>query len=94
MPIIKSAIKKMRKDKRRTKFNRLFRLRLKTAIKKAKEEKNKTTVTCAISLLDKAVKRHILPKNTGSRIKSRLSLLLQSVQNVAKKGTKKQGQSI
>lgn len=73
MPLIHSAIKKMRQDLKKTKENRDFKVKLKSQIKKAKKGKTADSVKTAISLLDKAVKKKILKKNTANRYKSQLT---------------------
>jgi len=73
MPIIKSAIKKMRKDKKRTKLNKSFLIKMKASIRKAKKENKKENIKNAVSFIDKAVKKGILKKNTASRIKSKVT---------------------
>ena len=73
MPIIHSAIKKMRQDVKKTRDNRDFKVKLKSQIKKAKKGKNTESRKIAISLLDKAVKKKILKKNTANRYKSQLT---------------------
>lgn len=70
MPIIKSALKKMRKDKKRTVSNLLFKKKLKSALKKAYKGEN---AVAAISLIDKAVKKNIIKLNKGSRLKTKIS---------------------
>lgn len=75
MPILPSAIKKMRQDEKKTLLNRAFKDKLHTAIKRAEKEKKSSSVNNAISLVDKAVKKHILKRNTASRITSRLATL-------------------
>ncbi|MFA6080898.1 MAG: 30S ribosomal protein S20 [Patescibacteria group bacterium] len=75
MPIIKSAIKKVRKDKKRTKVNTLYIKAYQTTLKKIK--KGGTDVKKLISLfysqVDKAVKHHVIHKNKATRLKSRVS---------------------
>lgn len=71
MPIIRSAIKKMRKDKKRTAMNKSFKQKVKDQIKKA--GKNVKSLDLAFSLIDKGVKKKLLQKNTAARIKSRIS---------------------
>jgi small subunit ribosomal protein S20 len=73
MPIIQSAIKKMRKDQKRTKQNKIFISRLKDTINKAEKTKETKVYREAISLIDKAVKKKIMKKNTGTRRKSKLT---------------------
>jgi len=73
MPIIKSAQKKLRQDKKRTVFNKLVREKAKDAVKAASKQPNKKTVNRAYSLLDQAVKKRIIHKNKAARIKSRVA---------------------
>lgn len=75
MPIIKSAIKKMRKDRVRTARNKKREIALKAAIKKARLENSPANLKAVFSALDKAVKVHLIHKNKASRLKSRLSKL-------------------
>jgi small subunit ribosomal protein S20 len=72
MPILKSAIKKLRRDKKKEKENDLFRHEVEKAVKVAKKTKNKKSVSEAFSIVDKAIKKGLLHKNKGSRIKSSL----------------------
>lgn len=72
MPVIKSAIKKLRKDRIRKERNDEFRKNLDKAIKKASKLTSVTKLTAAISLLDKAAKKNVIHKNKASRLKSRL----------------------
>ncbi len=76
MPIIKSAIKKMRKDKTRTERNRRRELKMEMNLKIARRKPNEKSISQAFSSLDKAVKVNLIHKNRASRIKSRLSSLL------------------
>lgn len=73
MPIIQSAIKKVRKDKLRTARNKKRALALKTLIKKARTTQSTKNLQAAFSALDKAAKVHLIHKNKASRLKSRLS---------------------
>ncbi len=75
MPVIKSAIKKLRKDKNRTKRNDDFRKQLDNALRAAKKQKSAKAVTAAISSVDKAVKKGVMHQNRAARIKSSLSKL-------------------
>ncbi len=76
MPIIKSAKKKLRKDKKRTAQNQERKSKLKEIIKKATKNPGEKIIREAVSIVDKAIKRNILHKNKASRIKSRLAKLL------------------
>jgi len=73
MPIIKSAIKKVRKDKVRTARNKKRELALKILIKKARLDGSKKNLQAVYSGLDKAVKVNLIHKNKASRLKSKLS---------------------
>ena len=76
MPVIKSAKKKLRQDKKREKVNNLLRKAFKDAIKDAQKSKNAEKVKKAVKLVDKAVKKNLIHKNKAARIKSRLSKLV------------------
>lgn len=76
MPVIKSAQKKLRKDRNRTKRNKDFSDLLKTALKKAKKFPTEKNIKGAVVLTDKAVKNNIIHKNKAARVKSRLSKLI------------------
>lgn len=73
MPVIKSAIKKLRRDKKREKENAEFMLNLEKALKAAKKTKGAKDISHAFSLADKAVKKHLVHKNKAARLKSSLS---------------------
>ena len=73
MPIIKSAIKKVRKDKVRTARNKKRELALKSLIKKARVSKTAKNLQAVFSALDKAAKVHLIHPNKADRLKSRLS---------------------
>lgn len=73
MPIIKSAIKKVRKDKTRTARNKKRELGLKSLIKKARVSKSPKDLQAAYSALDKAAKVKLIHPNKAARLKSRLS---------------------
>ena len=73
MPVIKSAIKKLRKDRKRTIENDAFRNNLEKVVRAAKKTRSKRDVSLAFSVIDKAVKKHIIHANKGKRMKSSLS---------------------
>lgn len=73
VPIIKSAIKKVRKDKIRTARNKKRELNLKSLIKKVRVTKAPKDLQAAFSALDKAAKVHLIHPNKAARLKSRLS---------------------
>lgn len=73
MPIIRSAIKKVRKDKVRTVRNKKRGLNLKSLIKKIRLTKAVKDLQAVYSALDKAAKVKLIHPNKAARLKSRLS---------------------
>ena len=73
MPVIKSAIKKLRQDKKREKQNDDLRSALKSSIRTAKKSKSGKSVAKAISTVDKAAKNRIIHANKAARLKSTLA---------------------
>lgn len=73
MPLIKSAIKKLRKDKVRKARNQKRELAFKALIKKARGKPTPMNLRAVYSALDKAAKVHLIHPNKASRLKSRLS---------------------
>lgn len=75
MPIIKSAIKKVRKDKKRTKVNTLYIKAYQTTLKKIRKGGSdvKKLISLFYSQVDKAVKHNVIHKNKATRLKSRIS---------------------
>lgn len=73
MPIIKSAKKKMRKDKRITAHNKILKDNLKALIKTMRNTPTAENLTQVFSKLDKAAKTHLIHPNKASRLKSRLA---------------------
>lgn len=92
MPVIKSAKKKLRQDKKRTLANKNIRELLKELIKKAKKEAGSNSageiIKQAVQAADKAAKNHIIHKNKAAHIKSALSKLLSKSTPKEKKVTK------
>ncbi len=76
MPIIKSAIKKLRQTKTKTARNRRVKTSLRELISKFRAKPDKKSFPKLVSALDKAVKTNVFHKNKVSRLKSRLSRLL------------------
>lgn len=87
MPVIKSAIKKLRKDIKRTKKNDDLRRELDKKVSQAKKSKTASAVRDAVSVVDHAVKNNLMHKNRAARIKSSLSKLAKPAAK-AKKTTK------
>ncbi len=86
MPIIRSAIKKVRKDKTRTARNKKRALALKALVKKVRTSKNAKDLQAAFSALDKAAKVKLIHPNKAARLKSRLS---KGVKGIINSPTKK-----
>lgn len=79
MPIIKSAIKKMRKDTVRTSRNAKRASNIKKLLKDARKNTDAKAVSALYSALDKAAKTHLIHKNKAARLKSRLAKKLTSL---------------
>lgn len=73
MPLIASAKKKLRKDRKRTLHNKVIRDTLKGNIKGTRNNPTKEKFAELFSSLDKAVKTNLMHKNKAARIKSRLT---------------------
>jgi len=76
MPIIASAAKKLRHDRKRTRQTAAARETLRTLIKTMRTSPSAKKLTAVFSALDKAVKRNIIHANKASRLKSNLAKLL------------------
>ena len=80
MPNHKSAEKRVRQNEKRRTVNRSNRSDLRTQIKKLRTaltasdaNQSRELLTPTVSLIDKAVNKGILHKNTAARYKSRLT---------------------
>ena len=78
-----SALKRARQTEKRTAQNRANKSQFRTALRKFRtalqsdnKEQAKSAFGETVSMIDKAVKKGIIHKNTGSRYKSRLSARL------------------
>lgn len=83
MPITNSAKKALRQNLKRRKINSVKKRRIKDLIKEArtlvsqnKTEEAKKLLPKIYKILDKTAKSGLIKKNTASRKKSRLSLLI------------------
>ncbi|MDO8659742.1 MAG: 30S ribosomal protein S20 [Candidatus Parcubacteria bacterium] len=76
MPVIRSAKKKLRVDKKRESANKKMRSFIDLTIKKAEKKPTPASVSEAFKVIDKSVKKDIMHKNKASRLKSRLSKLI------------------
>ncbi len=82
----KSALKNIRKNKRRYDINKHNKTKLLTQIKKMKQvlddgnkKEAKELLSPTMSIIDKSVQKNILPKNTASRYKSRLGIRVRAL---------------
>jgi len=75
MPVIKSAAKAMRRDKRRTAVNRKVKVRMKEAIKAAQKDPSPKTLSAAYQAIDRAAKRNIVHPNKAARLKAQIAKL-------------------
>lgn len=73
MPIIKSAIKRMRQTTKRRARNVTTKRNLKSAVKAFLTSPDAKSLSAAQSELDTMVKKNLLPKNTAARRKAQLS---------------------
>ncbi len=81
-----SALKRARQTEKRTLVNRANKSRLRTALRGLREAIAKSDAKAAqssfgatVSVIDKAVQKGTIHKNTASRYKSRLSARLKTV---------------
>jgi len=87
LPITKSAKKRVRTDEKRTLRNKSIRSLCKTNVTKAERlifsgelEAAKEAVIAAVSSLDKAAEKGVIPPNNAARRKSRLLKKLNEAQ--------------
>lgn len=73
MPITKSAIKKLRADKKKAIFNKATKTKAKSAIDNFKELLSLESLGKAFSAVDRAAKKGVIKKGKANRIKARLS---------------------
>lgn len=76
MPVIKSAKKKLRVDRKRESANKKAQALINLAIKKAKRKPTPESIRDAFRIIDKGVKKDIFHKNKAARVKSGLSKLI------------------
>ncbi len=86
MPIKQAAKKYLRQTKKRRAYNLLWKRKVKEAVKKTrkliaekKKDEAKKAYLEAVKIIDKAVQKGVLKKNSGSRKKSRLALALNKI---------------
>ena len=78
MPILKSAIKKLKQSKKKRDHNRTIRAGIKVLLDSFKKKPTPGAFSKLVSALDKAAKKNLIHRNKAARLKSRLSKLLKS----------------
>ena len=84
MPVIKSAKKKLRKDRKKELVNKTLKTLFKKAIKLAEKNPTEANVRKAVKIIDKTAKKNIIHKNKAARLKSKLSKLIRGKKTAAK----------
>ncbi len=79
MPVIKSAIKKLRQDKKREKQNESLKNKSNQVLRNAKKKGTGKAVSEAYAMVDKLAKQNIIHKNKASRLKAKLSKIAKPV---------------
>lgn len=85
MPIIASAKKKLRQDKKRNRKNRHTKDTLKIAISEALNKPQIKTIQKAYSAIDTASKKHLIHKNKANRLKSQVAKVLSATKTTSVK---------
>lgn len=76
MPVHKSAEKRLRQSQKANLRNRSVKSQIKTVVKKVETSLDEKDLKKAVSLLDKAGRKKVIHKNVASRVKSRLTRLV------------------
>ena len=76
MPVIKSAKKKLKKDRKRETANKSLRNLFKKTLKLAEKSPTEANVRKAVKVIDKTAKKNIIHSNKAARLKSKLAKLL------------------
>ncbi len=76
MPVIKSAKKKLRKDRKREIANKNLKTLFKKSVKIAEKTPTEANIRKAVKIIDKTAKKNIIHKNKAARIKSKLAKLI------------------
>lgn len=84
MPILQNAKKALKVSKRKAKVNAPVRSRLKTTVDAVAKKADLSSLGSAFSAIDKAVKRHIIHRKKGDRMKSQLSKKMVKTEPAAK----------
>lgn len=76
MPVIKSAKKKLRVDRKRESYNKKAQALINSTIKKTQKKPTQENIREAFRAIGMGVKKGIFHKNKAARVKSRLSKLI------------------
>ena len=76
MPIIKSALKKLRADKKRQQVNKAIKSKAINLISLFRREKKSEGLASVFSAIDRAAKKRVFHPKKADRLKSRLAKLL------------------
>lgn len=76
MPVIRSAIRKQRADKRKASYNARTRTLVKETVRVMRSKPTKGNLEKMYQALDRAAKKKVIHKNKAARLKSRLSRLV------------------
>jgi len=86
LPVHKSAEKRLKQSKRANIRNRSIKSQIKTSVKKVEASSDEKDLKKVVSLLDKATRKKVIHKNVASRVKSRLTRLVnQKASGIAQK---------
>jgi len=77
LPTHKSAKKRLRTSKKSNIRNTAIKSRIKTLVKRTEASSDEASLREAVSFLDKAAQKGVIHPNKASRIKSRLTSLVQ-----------------
>ncbi len=80
MPVIKSAIKKLKQSLKHQSHNRATKRTVRDLVEAFKKSPTPKAYIAAVSALDKAAKTNVIHKNKAARLKSRLSKRLPKIE--------------
>lgn len=80
MPVIKSAIKKLKQSLKHQSHNRATKRTVRDLVEAFKKSPTPKAYIAAVSALDKAAKTNVIHKNKAARLKSRLAKRLPRVE--------------
>lgn len=73
MPIIKSAKKKLKQDRKKSKLNARYAHTYKQIIKKVKKGDKKIALKSVYSIIDKVAQKNIIHAHKAKRLKSQIA---------------------